>query len=60
MMDQQKLEQKDRTTIKITDHWFIYQDDPWHNVESKAQTRSYNRAILDLVGGGEVSAEEIE
>lgn len=35
-------------------------DPTWHNIESKAQTRSYNRAILDLVGGGEVSAEEIE
>ena len=35
-------------------------DASWHNVESKAQTRSYNRAILDLVGGGEVSAEEME
>lgn len=35
-------------------------DPTWHNIESKAQTRSYNRGILDLVGGGEVSAEEIE
>ena len=31
-----------------------------HNVETKAVTRAINRAISDLVGGGEVSAEEIE
>jgi hypothetical protein len=30
-----------------------------HNIESKAVTRAINRAISDLVGGGEVSAEEI-
>ncbi len=31
-----------------------------HNVRSKAQTRALNRAIADLIGGGELSAEEIE
>jgi len=31
-----------------------------HNVETKAATRAINRAISNLVGGGEVSAEEIE
>lgn len=31
-----------------------------HNIETKAVTRAVNRAISDLVGGGEVSAEEIE
>jgi hypothetical protein len=31
-----------------------------HNVRSKAETRSKNRAISDLIGGGELSAEEIE
>jgi hypothetical protein len=30
-----------------------------HNIESKAATRAINRAISDLVGGGEVSAEEM-
>jgi len=30
-----------------------------HNIESKATTRAINRAVLDLVGGGEVSAEEV-
>lgn len=31
-----------------------------HNVRATAHTRAKNRAISDLVGGGEVSAEEIE
>ena len=31
-----------------------------HNLETKAATRAINRAISNLVGGGEVSAEEIE
>lgn len=30
-----------------------------HNIRSTAYTRAYNRAVSDLVGGGEVSAEEI-
>ncbi|PMP83312.1 MAG: hypothetical protein C0175_01990 [Caldisericum exile] len=30
-----------------------------HNIESKAVTRAINRAISNLVGGGELSAEEI-
>jgi len=31
----------------------------YHNIESKAVTRAINRAISNLVGGGELSAEEI-
>lgn len=31
-----------------------------HNVRAKAHTRAVNRAISDLIGGGELSAEEIE
>lgn len=31
-----------------------------HNILSTAETRAKNRAISDLVGGGSVSAEEIE
>ena len=31
----------------------------YHNAKSTAHTRAKNRAISDLVGGGEVSAEEI-
>ncbi|MEM3191855.1 MAG: hypothetical protein QW292_07160 [Candidatus Parvarchaeota archaeon] len=32
----------------------------YHNIESKATTRAINRAISNLVGGGEVSAEEVD
>lgn len=31
-----------------------------HNIESKAATRARNRAIIDLVGGGILSKEELE
>ncbi len=31
-----------------------------HNIITKATTRAVNRAISDLVGGGEISAEELE
>lgn len=31
-----------------------------HNVRSKALTRAKNRATADLIGGGEVSAEELD
>jgi len=31
-----------------------------HNITTKAVTRAYNRAISNMVGGGEVSAEEID
>jgi len=31
-----------------------------HDVYALAHTRAKNRAIADLIGGGEVSAEEIE
>ena len=34
-------------------------DNKLHNIESTAHTRAKNRAISDLVAGGEVSAEEI-
>ncbi len=30
-----------------------------HNIRSTAETRAFNRAVSNLVGGGEVSAEEI-
>lgn len=33
---------------------------PEHDVRSLAQTRAFNRAVSNLVGGGEVSAEEID
>lgn len=31
-----------------------------HNTRTKAETRAFNRAVSNLVGGGEVSAEEME
>ena len=30
-----------------------------HNIRSTAETRAFNRAVSNLVGGGEVSAEEV-
>lgn len=33
---------------------------PEHDVRSLAQTRAFNRSVSNLVGGGEVSAEEME
>ncbi|HOX41802.1 MAG TPA: hypothetical protein PK263_06495, partial [bacterium] len=33
---------------------------PEHDVRSTGHTRAKNRAISDLIGGGEVAAEEIE
>jgi hypothetical protein len=30
-----------------------------HNTRSTAETRAFNRAVSNLVGGGEVSAEEV-
>ncbi len=31
-----------------------------HNIRATAETRAFNRAVSNLVGGGEVSAEEVE
>ena len=36
-----------------------HMDPTEHNIESKATTRAINRAVSDLVGGGEVSADEM-
>ncbi|GAJ11619.1 unnamed protein product, partial [marine sediment metagenome] len=33
---------------------------PEHDVRTLAQTRAFNRAVSNLVGGGEISAEEME
>jgi hypothetical protein len=37
-----------------------YEEPKFHDISSTAYTRAANRAISDLVGGGEVSAEEVE
>ncbi|MFX1499369.1 MAG: hypothetical protein ACFFDH_00230 [Promethearchaeota archaeon] len=34
--------------------------DTLHNIRSTAETRAFNRAVSNLVGGGEVSKEEME
>lgn len=39
--------------------WGWYLPKPESTIRGMAQTRAFNRAISDLVGGGEVSAEEL-
>ena len=39
--------------------WKTADGNSYHNTRSTAETRSFNRAVSNLVGGGEVSAEEI-
>lgn len=39
--------------------WEPAQPNSLHNIRSTAETRAFNRAVSNLVGGGEVSAEEI-
>ena len=49
--------------VLLVDGWFRELKEPRevneHNVMATAETRARNRAISDLVGGGEVSAEEM-
>ena len=44
---------------KWTKKWEIAQPNSIHNIRTTAETRATNRAISNLVGGGEVSADEI-
>ena len=39
--------------------WFPAKPNSIHNIRTTAETRATNRAISNLLGGGEVSAEEI-
>jgi len=39
--------------------WEPAQPNSIHNVRTTAETRAWNRAVSNLVGGGEVSAEEV-
>lgn len=39
--------------------WEYAQPNSIHNIRSTAETRAFNRAVSNLVGGGEVSAEEV-
>lgn len=45
---------------RFAKRWEIAKPNSLHNVRSTAFTRAFNRAVSDLVGGGEVSAEEVD
>lgn len=40
-------------------NWMMAEPNSIHNTRSTAETRAFNRAVSNLVGGGEVSAEEV-
>lgn len=40
--------------------WEVAVPNSYHNVRATAETRAFNRCVSNLVGGGEVSAEEVE
>lgn len=44
---------------KKTRSWYEGKPNTIHNIRSTAETRAFNRAVSNLVGGGEVSAEEV-
>lgn len=44
---------------KFSKSWKPCQPNSIHNIRATAYTRAFNRAVSDLVGGGEVSAEEV-
>lgn len=44
---------------RTTRTWYEAKPNTIHNIRATAETRAMNRAISNLVGGGEVSAEEI-
>ena len=49
--------------IRVDGKWRVIPDPRevnYHNLKALAETRAKNRAISDLVGGGEVSAEEMD
>lgn len=49
--------------IRVDGKWRVIPDERevnFHNLIALAETRAKNRAISDLVGGGEVSAEEMD
>jgi len=53
---------EDDDTLMVDGEWRVLKDPRAlneHNIYATAETRAKNRAISDLVGGGEVSAEEI-
>ena len=48
-----------RYAIGVGSCGVVEKDGSQHNARSTAETRAFNRAVSNLVGGGEVSADEI-
>lgn len=46
-------------SVPARSEWVKAQPNSIHNIRSTAETRAFNRAVSNLVGGGEVSAEEV-
>lgn len=59
----ENLDQNDPNVLRVDGKWRVLQDPSSikeHNIYAVAETRAKNRAISDMVGGGEVSAEEMD
>lgn len=48
------------TWDKFKKEWKEAEEKSLHNTRTTAETRAWNRAVSNLVGGGEVSAEEVK
>lgn len=48
-----------KTYNRFSKKWEDATPNSIHNIRSTAETRAFNRAVSNLVGGGEVSAEEV-
>jgi hypothetical protein len=58
----EKAEMRDGKYVtwdKQANGWKLATPNSIHNIRSTAETRAVNRAISNLIGGGEVSAEEV-
>lgn len=55
-----KVDKNGRVTCKGPCNGRKHFDKPEHDIPSTAYTRAVNRAIADMIGAGEVSAEEID
>jgi len=53
-------EEKFCTWDKYKKEWKEAEEKSLHNTRTTAETRAWNRAVSNLVGGGEVSAEEVK
>ena len=54
-----KVDKNERVTCKGPCNGRKHFDKPEHDIPSTAFTRAFNRAISDMIGAGEVSAEEM-